>query len=68
MSITIDGLLIEAYCYEAKQLYVANMFQSALRSYDHTSDMEPNYIDALAYRAFALIILGATKKRRWITI
>ena len=53
-----DGLLCAAYCGLAKVLFMASMFEKAVRAYDDALALDPAYLDALTHRSSTLIILG----------
>jgi len=55
---SIDGLLLFAYCCLGKQFFMANMFEKSVEAYDKAIEIEPDYMDALASRSGALIVLG----------
>lgn len=55
---SLDGLYCSVQCSLGKQLFMANMFERAVTSYDACLAIAPDYLDALTYRASTLIILG----------
>ena len=55
---SIEGMLCATVCSLGKVYFMSNMFDKAVQSYDECLSYDTNYLDALTYRAQALVILG----------
>lgn len=53
-----EGMLCAAYSSLGKVFFMSNMFDRAIQSYNYCLSYDPYYLDALTYRAQALLILG----------
>jgi tetratricopeptide (TPR) repeat protein len=59
---SIDGVLCALYTALGKVYFMANMFENAVEQYTLCIDLAPTYLDAIASRGSAWIILGKYKE------
>ena len=55
---SVEGMLCSSLVSLGKVQFMSNMFERAVQSYEECLSFDGNYLDALTYRAQALLILG----------